>query len=198
MPYHVKPLRYAIDDWHQLPQARSNLDPSLRVRVSDFVQSEILQGTRVEVVHPQYGILFAGLSNANGRLVDADFQLATEDILTALRQLGFDVFFKTNIKVEPDTLAFLESCKTAGYTHIRRVPFCKYSPAISKVITKHIIICFNENTHPELVEQYIKPLVRLDGDIMRVSPNNNPNLDFSWLSDMPMHIESIITDNIKE
>lgn len=193
MPYHVHPLYYAIDNWHQLVNARSNYDPTLRVKVTDYIQSMVLQGQKVEVIHPQYGIVFATLVNATGRLVDNSSNpgLTNEQVLQALRQLGFYVEFKTNIALDTATRLFLTAALSAGYTHIRRLLWRK-APGI----TKSLIVCFNETTHPELVNQFIKPVPILDGDIMRVSPNNNPSLDFSWLFDVPLQIDSILTDNL--
>lgn len=193
MPYHVQPLHYAIDDWHQLVNARSNTDPTLRIQVTDFVDSMILQGVRIIVKHPQYGVLFSALSNANGRLIDPDtrFGLTTTDILDALAQLGFDVKFKVRVELNPATRAFLTAAQTAGYTHIRRLLW-----RMTTLMTVPVIVCFNEVTHPELVNQQLRSVPILDGNIMKVSPNSNPNLDFSWLFDIPLHIESVLTNNL--
>lgn len=198
MPYHIRPLTYAIDNWHQLVNAISNTDPTLKIRVSDFVNSDILQGTRIEVIHPQYGVLFACMTNTSGRLTswDTGAQLTTQNIITALAQLGFDIIFKTHIQVTIPTREFLDAAKNAGYTHIRRIIYKKYNNEIGTFASKGLIVCFNEVTHPELLNQFIAPLTRLDADIMRVSPNNNPKLDFTWLLDIPMHINSVLTDNL--
>ena len=72
MPYHIQPLHYAIDDWHQLPNATSNTDPNLKIQVSDFINSDIFQGVRIQVMHPQYGVLFSCITQVSGRLVSWD------------------------------------------------------------------------------------------------------------------------------
>lgn len=210
MPYHVgKPLLYAIDDWHQLPNAKSNTDPTLKIKVTDFVNSDVFQGVRVQVIHPQYGVLLSFMSNATGRLVSYDKNafLTTNQILLALKQFGFDIRFKENVAVNPATFQFLQGAKEAGYTHVRWA--IKYHTINQpKTMTgnclalecarKHqrIVICFNENRRPELLNQYIPPIKEFGGDIMEVSPDRNRNLDFSWL-DVPMHIDSVLTDNMK-
>lgn len=193
MPYHIQHLHYAIDDWHQLVNAKSNTDPTLKVYVSDFVDSMILQGIRISVKHPQYGVLFSALANANGRLVDsAETGLSNTDILQALRQLGFDVDFKLRPQVNSPTRVFLTAAYTAGYTHIRRILWRK-----SATVSRPIIVCFNEVTHPGLLNQNLRAIPIVDGNIMKVSPNSDPSLDFSWLFDVPLHIESILTNNIQ-
>lgn len=216
MPYHVHPLYYAIDNWHQLPNARSNTDPSLRIRVTDFVDSDIFQAVRIQVVHPQYGILFSCITNATGRLVswDDSAYLKTDQILAALRQLGFDVRVKKHPRLNNQTREYLKNARDLGFTHVRwvikKVPFVKKStlkpdrpepgdfhrPPMD-YRRERVVVCFNENKTPEFIKQYVPPIKISDWFVMEVSPNDNPNLDFSWL-DVPMHIDSILTDNIKK
>lgn len=203
MPYHIQPFRYAIDNWRQAVNARSNNDPTLRIKVTDFVSSMILQGLRIQVVHPQYGIVFACLTEANGRLVNStdSVGLTTTQIIAALTQLGFDITFKETIQVEGPTREFLVAARDAGYTHVRYAPVRVRSLAPTtrnQLVTVDRVVCFNENKNPELLKQYIKPIVptqNLKMAIMIVSPNNNPNLNFNWLT-MPMEIQSVLTDNL--
>lgn len=196
MPYHVYPLRYAIDNWHQASNAKSNTDPTLRIRVSDFINSDILIGVRLQVTHPQYGILFSCLTRAEGRLIDSEFSgMTTEQILNALGQLGFDIRFKEHPRVTANTLAFLRGALECGYTHVRWITKTTYGIAcgLNTRSSTKIVICFNAVNHPELVKQYVPPIENFGGDIMEVSPNDNPNLDFSWLS-VPMEIQSILNN----
>lgn len=209
MPGRIIPLQYAIDDWHQLPGARSNTDPTMRIKVTDFVHSDILEGLRIQVHHPQYGILFSCLVNTNGRLTSWDQAafLTTPQILIALKQLGFVIFFKERPKLNLETRKFLESCLITGYTDIRwairgRSQHIAYTSEgndfkrIKPGIKERIIICFNEDKRPELLEQCIKPIKEFNGDVMQVSPNENKKLDFSWLSfDMPVHIKNILKES---
>lgn len=198
---------YAIDDWHQLLNARSNSDPTLRIKITDFFNSDILEGVRISVHHPQYGILFATVQLSAGRLVNYDLssRLTPEQVLTALKQFGFDIRFNSNPRLNKETIAFLTGAKAAGYTHVRwaikKHSGNKYSTVGNCVYTgcvqnhQRVVLCFNENKRPEFLSQYIKPIKNFGGDVMVVSPNNNPNLDFSWLT-FPMYIDSVLTDNL--
>lgn len=208
MPYHIYPLRYAIDDWHQLPNAKSNTDPTLKIRITDFVNSDVLQCIRIQVVHPQFGILFACMVNPSGRVIDPEGQgLSTKQILSALKELGFDVRFKSNIKLNDATRKFLEGVSAAGYTHIRWALKKKIARPSNRLLIgadvenilpqkkERIVICFNENQRPSLLSSELPIFETFGGDVMEVSPNKSPNLDFSWL-DVPMHIDSVLTDNL--
>lgn len=199
MPYHIQPKHYAIDNWHQAVNALSNTDPTLRIRVTDFVSSSILQGVRLEVVHPQYGILFACLTQATGRLVAADsaIGLTTTQIIAALTQLGFSIRFKDTIQVDEPTREYLVAARAAGYTHARWAPIrIKSTIQPATWVTVDRVICFNENKNPELLVQYIRPLTlktNTQWAVMIVSPDNNPRLDFSWLT-LPMEIDSVLNN----
>lgn len=207
MPGRTIPLQYAIDNWHQLPGARSNTDPTLKIKITDFIHSDVLEGLRIQVSHPQYGILFSCLVNTSGRLTSWDQSafLTTPQILTALKQLGFVIQFKERLTLNQETRDFLQGCLIAGYTHIRwavkEKPFQLISYTAEGDDSKHrqyskkkkIIICFNEDKKPQFLNQSIKPIRNFDGDVMEVSPNENKDLDFSWLAfDTPLHIEDIL------
>jgi hypothetical protein len=197
MPQEVNNRYYAIDDYHQLANARSNSDPTLRIVVTDFVNSDILEGVRIQVVHPQYAVLFACLANATGRLTSYSPQscLEPDEILRALKQLGFDVRFNTTVALNEATAAFLAGAQATGYTHVRRASVIVSETARGKT-TRPIIICFNEDKRPDYLNQYIPPMKLIGGDVMRVSPDSNNQLDFSWL-DFPMHIGSVLSDYMK-
>lgn len=184
---------YAIDNWHQLPNARSNADPNLRIVVTDFVNSDVIQGVRIQVRHPVYGVLFAATVNSSGRLVSysPESELSPAAVLTAIKHFGFDVTFKVNIALNTATKDFLQGALAVGYTHVRRgTQLLTESGMIQQ---RPIIFCFNEATRPEYTQQVIKPL-HVFNDVMLVQGEGigpESTLDFSWL-DFPMHIRSVL------
>ena len=69
-----------------------------------------------------------------------------------------------------------------------------------KYITKQIIeahtrvvICFDENKHPDYMNQFIKPIRNFGGDVMVSDLAKNPALDFTWLC-VPMNIQSVLQE----
>lgn len=201
----LKPKYYAIDNWRQATNCVSNIDSSLKIRYTQFVNSHVLEGGRIQVVHPEFGVVFAAFTSATGTLVDYDPDafLDTSTILKALRQLGFDIRFKINPQINAETLAYLKSAITLGYTSVR---WCikKHKKQFNSVILDGncrkkdcreghtaIVVLFDENRTPELLRQYPPPIKNFSGDIMEVDFVKNPRLDFSWLI-LPMNIQSIL------
>lgn len=203
----IEPKYYAIDNWRQATNATSNIDSTLKIRYTQFVNSHIIEGGRLQVVHPEYGVLFACLTSATGSLVDYDPNafLDTASILLALRQLGFDIKFKTNPALNAETRQFLESARLLGYTSIRWVVKKHKIQTNAKVFDGNclhkgcaegrtrIVVCFDSNKRPELLNQFPPPIKNFGGDILEVDFVKNPKLDFSWLT-LPMDIESILEE----
>lgn len=200
-----RPKRYAISNWRQATNCVSNIDPSLRIRYTQFVNSYIIEGERIQVVHPEYGVLFSALIQVSGTMTDydADAFLSTPEILKALRQLGFDIRFKVNPVINAATLEYLKSAVTLGYTSVRWCVKKHKKQTNAQVITgncrhplcreghTHVVVLFDENRTPELLNQYPPPIKNFGGDIMVVDLAKNTALDFSWLI-LPMNIQSII------
>ena len=200
-----KPRYYAIDNWQQATNCISNTDSSLKIRYTQFVNSHILEGGRIQVVHPEFGVVFAAFTEASGTFVDYDSDafLSTPEILKGLRQLGFDIRFKTNPKLNSATLTYLQSAVNLGYTTVRWCIKKHKVQSNSTVLTgncrvkgcmerhTHVVVLFDENKTPELLRQYPPPIKNFGGDIMVVDIAKNPALDFSWLI-LPMNIQSIL------
>lgn len=200
-----RPKYYAIDNWRQATNCVSNIDSSLKIRYTQFVNSHVLEGGRIQVVHPEFGVVFAAFTSASGTLVDYDDDafLDTPTILKGLRQLGFDIRFKENPELNEATRKYLESALTLGYTTVRWCIKKHKVQSNSTVLTgncrvrgcmerhTHIVVLFDENKTPELLRQYPPPIKNFGGDIMVVDTAKNTALDFSWLI-VPMNIQSIL------
>lgn len=201
----LMPKYYAIDNWRQATNCVSNIDKSLKIIYTQFVNSHLLEGGRIQVVHPEYGVVFAAFTAASGSEVDydADAFLDTPTILKGLRQWGFDIRFKTNPVINQATLEYLKSAIALGYTTIRWV-VKKHKIQINSKCYRgncrrhgcaeahtRVVVLFDENKCPELLRQYPPPIKNFGGDIMEVDRAKNTALDFSWLI-LPMNIQSII------
>lgn len=207
MPMDIEPKYYAIDNWRQACNATSNTDPTLKIKYTQFVNNACLEGGRLQVVHPEFGVVFSCFTQASGTLVDYDPNafLDTPSILLALRQLGFDIKFKVNPVINSATRQYLQSAWNMGYTSIRWAikQYPRKTDATvygDKYIHKEIIeahtrvaICFDENKRPDYMNQFIQPIKNFSGDVMVVDLAKDPSLDFSWLS-VPMNIQSILTE----
>lgn len=205
MPREIEPRYYAIDNWKQITNATSNTDPTLKIRYTQFLNSHLLEGGRIQVVHPEYGILFSCLVEASGSIVDYDPNafLSTPSILLALRQLGFDIRFKINPEINSSTRDYLKAAKEMGYTTVR---WClkKYRVKTDQRVwdgnkltanwvekKTRTVILFDSNKRPDFLNQFIPPISNFGGDILEVDLKKYPELDFSWLI-LPMNIQDIL------
>lgn len=207
MPMDIEPKYYAIDNWRQACNAISNTDPTLKIKYTQFVNNACLEGGRLQVVHPEFGVVFSCFTQASGTLVDYDPNafLDTPSILLALRQLGFDIKFKVNPVINSATRQYLQSAWNMGYTSIRwaikqyprKTDATVYGDKYihKEIIEAHtrVVICFDENKRPDYMNQFIQPIKNFSGDVMVVDLAKDPSLDFSWLS-VPMNIQSILTE----
>lgn len=201
----LRPKYYAIDNWRQATNCVSNIDSSLKIRYTQFTNSHVLEGGRIQVIHPAYGVVFCAFTFASGDLVsyDPDAFLNTKEILKGLRQLGFDIRFKTNPVINAATLDYLRAALELGYTTVRWCIKKHKVQSNSTVLTgncrikgclerhTHVVVLFDENKTPELMKQYPPPIKNFGGDIMIVDTDKNTSLDFSWLN-LPMNIQSIL------
>jgi hypothetical protein len=99
----------------------------------------------------------------------------------------------------------LESAKLLGYTSVRWVVKKHKIQTNAKVFDGNclhtgcaegrtrVVICFDSNKRPELLNQFPPPIKNFGGDILEVDFGKNPKLDFSWLI-LPMDIESILRE----
>lgn len=207
MPMDIEPKYYAIDNWRQACNATSNTDPTLKIKYTQFVNNACLEGGRIQVVHPEFGVVFSCFTQASGTLVDYDPNafLDTPSILLALRQLGFDIKFKVNPVINSATRQYLQSAWNMGYTSIRwaikqyprKTDATVYGDKYihKEIIEAHtrVVICFDENKRPDYMNQFIQPIKNFSGDVMVVDLAKDPSLDFSWLC-LPMNIQSILQE----
>lgn len=207
MPRNLEPKYYAIDNWRQACNAVSNVDPTLKIRYTEFVNNACLEGGRIQVVHPEFGVVFACFTQASGTLVNYDPNafLDTPSILLALRQLGFDIRFKINPTINSATKQYLQAAWNMGYTSVRwavkqyprKTDATVYGDKYihKQIVRAHtrVIICFDENKRPEYMNQFIPPIKNFGGDVMVVDLAKNPQLDFTWLY-VPMNIQSVLQE----
>lgn len=207
MPMDIEPKYYAIDNWRQACNATSNTDPTLKIKYTQFVNNACLEGGRLQVVHPEFGVVFSCFTQASGTMVDYDPNafLDTPSILLALRQLGFDIKFKVNPVINSATRQYLQSAWNMGYTSIRwavkqyprKTDATVYGDKYihKEIIEAHtrVVICFDENKRPDYMNQFIQPIKNFSGDVMVVDLAKDPSLDFSWLC-LPMNIQSVLQE----
>lgn len=183
-----KELKYRISKLSQLPQCKSNNSRDLSIRVEELIQSDILTGTKVSVVHADFGTLFATVVNAKGNLVSNDF---TDHIYTIpwdvieqeLAKYGFIVQYREETVLRKEQVEYLKTLQGFKFDKIR---FITVERTVKSIITAEtMIVAFNieqnpqwlHNTYNPSYQEYVQALE--NGSVMNIS-NISETHDFSW------------------
>lgn len=200
-----KPLRYNISNWWQLTECKSNNSVDLSIVVSQVIDdgSQRLEGLKIQVVHKQYGTLFACLINSSGSLLTPDSvsgiikEFSTEEICAELYKFGFDVKFEINQHLSGDQISYLMTVYDLGYNKLRRLyvqdkPGGKYS---------EYIVVFNVYKCPDWInldftcgkKPFVDALIS-SGAMNLTDLEQTKGFDWTWLSYVA-NIDDIIRDN---
>lgn len=127
-------LQYRISDWHQLKDCKSNTSPDLKISITDFINNDEIQGTRVSINHPQYGSLFsmlvgdycygsllAPISDTDFYAIDSEQIGINQVILKELARYGFYVFFNEEEYLPVAQIEFLKAIKTFNFDKMKLV-----------------------------------------------------------------------------
>lgn len=198
------PLRYNISDWHQLTDVRSNNSRDLFITVTDFVQDKRLSGTRIQVNHRDFGVLFTCLVNAHGNMIseleeNIIYELTPKQILLQLEVFGFFVTFEPKKHLSGNQISFLMTLKCLGYDKLRVLNVWHSKNGVKSF--KWYIVAFNIKHNPDWINNGYSPSEKeyatalQNGSAINVSALSNDNhWDWSWL-DYVANIDDILEDN---
>ena len=197
------PLRYNISDWHQLTHCRSNNSKKLCIEVTDFINQDELNGTRIQVLHTMYGPLFTYIVDCKGSIVSYDSDipvLSTVQVLEILESFGFLVTYQPNKSIPGDQLQYLMTLSNLHYDKIRILNVWKIVDNVKQF--KSIVVAFqikylsdwlNSGYSPN-VEEYNNALN--NGWAINVSSiSDAESYSWDWLYGWVANISDIIADN---
>ena len=197
-------LRYAITDWHQLKNIKSNNSRELSIRVADLLHSDVLTGLRIMVYHNNYGPLYTCVLNAQGSIVtevndNIVVEPSTQDILAELHKWGFEVEFDPKLNLPQGQKDFLAELKNLGYDKIRWLTV--NSTKHNVIEAKPYIIVFNVTNHADwLVNTYAASEQEFlnalkDGSAVNISATSKANVwSWNWLVGFVLNIDDILAE----
>lgn len=119
------PIRYRINDWHKLKDCKSNNSRELEIKVTDFVNNDLLEGIRISILHPDFGTLFTTVIKPSGALVTSEeervYEPSQELLLRELYKFGFFIEFGDRLKIPADLYAYILSLKGIGFDKLKMV-----------------------------------------------------------------------------
>lgn len=199
------PLNYNISDWHQLADVHSNNSRDLFITVSDFIQDDRLFGTRIQVNHRNFGVLFACVVNASGSLVsemneNIVYELTPKQILLQLEVFGFSVSFDPKKHLPKTQVKFLQTVSELGFDKIRILNVWHIENSVK--FFKWYIVAFNVKDNPCWINNGYAPSEKefedslKNGSAFNISEQGHiKHWDWSWL-DYVANISDILEENV--
>lgn len=203
-------LQYQISDWHQLVDCKSNTSPDLKISITDFLNNDEIQGTRVSIVHPAYGSLFSMLVGDYfyGSLVSpiayqSSYEIRECDtninqvILKELARYGFYVFYKEDERLPIKQVEFLKSINNFNFDKLKLVSVYQDNDLNQ---TELYIAAFNIEFLPTWLNAGYSPSrtewvnAISKGYALNVSSlNKNPEFKWDWLYNRIVDLPSLLS-----
>ena len=201
------PLRYKISSWRQLPQCMSNNSRELHISVTDFIQSEILEGLRIQIKHDKLGVLFACVLNSSGPLVscakcNAVYEFTPTQIISELEKYGFLVDYNPASNLSGDQLQYLMTLNALHYAKIRLMNVWDTDEITGAQKYTVQVVAFISAVNPYWLNNgYSCSKKEFTECLNNGSACNLPMIsetkkyNWSWLSGFVANIEDVIKDN---
>lgn len=205
-----QPLRYKISSWKQLYECKSNNSRHLKIVVGEFVNNEFITGLRIQVVHPEYGVLFSEMLNAHGPCItslensgsdEIAFQLNADQILQELRKYGFFISYDPRPHLPENQLESLSSLRGLHFDKLRKLVVYETDHNGSTSFKWYIVgfkscahTLWLNNTYSVSRKEFTEAL--LDGTAMNISEvASMKGYEWGWL-DYVANIDDILRDNL--
>ena len=152
-------LQYEISDWSQLTQCQSNNSPDLNISVCKFIQNPDIEGIRVSVNHPIYGVLFSYTISPAGSLITditcKDVPVMTSQILlNELSRYGFYIDYVEEANLSDKQVEFLNGLSLLGYDKIR---LCSVYDGTDSLNNTLYVTLFKVEAHPNWLNSGYSP-----------------------------------------
>lgn len=196
-------LRYRISDLHQLKYALSNNSRDLKIVVSDFIQDDRLGGIRIQVVHHQFGVLYACVVNAYGSMVsmldDDRSRKEIDNLLYELKKYGFIIMYKPQKNLPSNQIEYLISLNKLGFDKIRILNVYHYENGIKQF--RWYVVAFNVDLVSDWINNAYSPsydefssALESGGAINISALSDTHRWSWDWL-DFVGDIDDILKDN---
>lgn len=201
------PLRYKISSWHQLPQCMSNNSIELKISVTDFINNNNLSGTRIQVMHPELGVLFACVVNADGNIISCAkcnqiFEFTPAQIISELEKYGFLIEYNPESSLSGDQLQYLITLNNLDFDKIRVLNVWSTDRYTNVKSFKTMIVAFLSQIHPYWLnndyscsEQEFTKALNRGSAINLTEISKTKKYDWSWLKGFVGSIPDILQDN---
>lgn len=195
-------LQYQISDWFQLSKCQSNNCPELRIKVSRYMQNVDIEGTKIEILHPKYGVLFAYTILPKGKLISTFKHCKcdvfnTNVLLNELQRYGFYVDFVEENHLSSNVVRLLKTIQGLKFDKIRLMTVHEDN---DKSVSDLYITAFNITGHDQWLNAGYSPSrsewesAILDGSAMNVSGLfEAQKYNWSWIYNGIFDIDQLLS-----
>lgn len=201
------PLRYKISSWNQLQGCMSNNSRKLSISVSNFILNDKLTGTRIQVMHSDFGVLFACVVNGAGNLItcpqhNAVYELTPSQILSELAKYGFDIQYNPESNLSGNQIQYLMTLNELHFDKIRVMNVWSKNTATGENEFATNIVAFMSILNPYWLNndyscsasEFADALTK--GTAMNLTHiSNTQKYNWSWLKGFVANIEDVLADN---
>lgn len=199
-----KYLQYRVSSWNQLSQCKSNNSDELEIKVSKYTQNYDIEGTKISVVHPKYGTLFAYTIWPKGDLItditgDIDNVVTHDILLNELKRYGFYVMFVEENRLPAGQVRLLRTLQGLHFDKIRMISVQDLSSDFQASIR---ITAFNVQKHEDWLNSGYSPTklewesAILDGTAFNISGlDEAKKYSWNWLYNIIADIDKILLRN---
>lgn len=206
----MMPLRYSISSWRQLVDVKSNNDPELKILVADFIGDYELQGFRISITHPKYGVLFSYVLDARGTFIsetpythERPDEIGNEALLRELHRYGFEVVYRPERDLSGDQISYLMNLKNLCFDKIRMLNVWYIGEGDQRNY-KAYLVGFQSEKLGDWLNMAYSPSIKdfksalLDGTAINLTDiSRTRRYDWSWLT-YAANIDDIIRDNTRD
>ena len=201
-------LTYKINDWHQLSRCQSNNSTHIKIVVSDFINDRRLSGTRIELVHDDFGTLFSCIVNASGGMVseicdNIIFELTPKQILSELHKYGYNIIYTGRQRLSGTQAEYLMTLRKLNFDKLRILNVYTIDNTGNKVF-KWYVVAFNADKNVYWLNSDYAPshkefINSIDnGSAINISAMcKDKHYNWSWLVNWVADINDILEENSK-
>lgn len=202
-----KELVFKINDWHQLKDCQSNNSTHTRIVVSDFINDRRLSGTRISLIHDEFGVLFSCIVNASGGMVseiddNIIFELTPKQILSELHKYGYNIIYTGKLSLPGSQLEYLMTIRKLKFDKLRILNVYEYDNKTNDKLFKWYVVAFNVDKNVFWLNADYSPSKKEffqsidNGSAINISAlTKEHHWNWSWLAGYIADIDDILEEN---
>lgn len=197
-------LRYRIDSWNDLRECLSNNSRDLSIHVTHMLNDSRISGTRISVVHSDYGVLFSYIVSPSGDMITPDIDsISTEQLFKELSKFGFLVEFSDKVDISVTQLVCLRGAYELGFDKVRVLS--TWHTELGQKVFKKYVVAFHDSFNQDWLNNgYSAPdsefnSATVSGQAINLSTLSLVhNHNWSWLEGYVMNINDILSTHSDE